>query len=155
MKILSKLFLFAFLGLTITSCNCNREKGQEPTENSSQDIENTTDLSELITVTEKEGSGIEAKSGDRVLVHYEGKLMSNGSVFDSSYKRGQAFEFVLGQGRVIKGWDEGVKGMKKGEVRILKIPSAMGYGTRGAGNVIPPNADLQFKVEMVEIKGSN
>ena len=86
-----------------------------------------------------------------MLVHYEGKLISNGQVFDSSYKRGKEFSFVLGQGRVIKGWDKGVLGMQVGEVRTLRIPSDMAYGERGAGGVIPPNADLEFKVEMIKI----
>ena len=86
-----------------------------------------------------------------MLVHYEGKLMSDGSVFDSSYSRGKEFSFVLGQGRVIKGWEQGVLGMKEGEIRILKIPSVMAYGSRGAGGVIPPDADLEFKVEMIRV----
>lgn len=97
------------------------------------------------------GNGAEAKTGDMVSVHYTGWL-TNGSKFDSSKDRNQAFEFPLGAGRVIKGWDEGVTGMKVGGTRKLTIPSDLGYGARGAGGVIPPNATLIFEVELLEIK---
>src|SRR6516165_12245877 len=91
------------------------------------------------------GTGVAAKSGDTVEVHYTGWL-TNGKKFDSSVDRGQPFSFQLGAGRVIKGWDEGVAGMKPGGKRKLTIPSALGYGARGAGGAIPPNADLIFEV---------
>ncbi len=94
------------------------------------------------------GSGAEAKAGQNVSVHYTGWLV-NGTKFDSSKDRGQPFQFPLGGGRVIKGWDQGVAGMKVGGVRKLIIPSELGYGTRGAGNVIPPNATLIFEVELL------
>ena len=97
------------------------------------------------------GEGLEAKAGDLVSVHYTGWL-TNGSKFDSSKDRLQAFEFPLGAGRVIKGWDEGVAGMKVGGSRKLTIPPELGYGTRGAGGVIPPNATLIFEVELLAIK---
>jgi FKBP-type peptidyl-prolyl cis-trans isomerase FkpA len=97
------------------------------------------------------GSGAEAKPGDTVSVHYTGWL-TNGTKFDSSVDRGQPFSFTLGQGRVIAGWDEGVAGMKEGGKRVLVIPSNLGYGTSGAGNVIPPNATLIFEVELLGIQ---
>ena len=97
------------------------------------------------------GSGQEAKAGDHVSVHYVGTL-PDGTEFDSSRKHGQPFEFQLGRGRVIKGWDQGVPGMKVGGRRKLTIPPSLGYGARGAGNLIPPNATLLFDVELLSIK---
>jgi len=97
------------------------------------------------------GTGAEAKAGDTVSVHYTGWLI-NGTEFDSSLKRGQPFEFTLGQGRVIQGWDEGVAGMKVGGKRKLTIPPELGYGARGSGSQIPPNSTLVFEVELLEIK---
>jgi FKBP-type peptidyl-prolyl cis-trans isomerase FkpA len=96
------------------------------------------------------GTGVEAKAGDTVDVHYTGWL-TNGQKFDSSVDRGQPFSFKLGAG-VIKGWDEGVAGMKVGGKRKLTIPAALGYGARGAGTAIPPNAELVFDVELLKIK---
>ena len=96
------------------------------------------------------GSGAEAKAGDSVSVHYTGWL-TDGSKFDSSKDRNQAFSFNLGAGMVIKGWDEGVAGMKVGGTRKLTIPPELGYGARGAGGVIPPNAMLIFEVTLLEI----
>ncbi len=98
-----------------------------------------------------EGTGQAAKSGDTVDVHYTGWL-TNGTKFDSSVDRGKPFSFQLGAGRVIKGWDEGVAGMKVGGKRKLTIPPNLGYGSRGAGGVIPPNAELVFDVELLKIK---
>lgn len=94
------------------------------------------------------GDGAVATAGQQVSVHYTGWL-TDGAKFDSSVDRGQPFEFPLGAGRVIKGWDEGVAGMKIGEKRRLTIPPHMGYGERGAGAVIPPNATLVFEVELL------
>jgi FKBP-type peptidyl-prolyl cis-trans isomerase FkpA len=99
---------------------------------------------------EQVGKGPEAKAGDTVKVHYTGTLL-DGSKFDSSRDRNEPFEFQLGQGRVIKGWDQGVPGMKVGGKRKLTIPSTLGYGERGAGAKIPPNATLRFDVELIEI----
>lgn len=95
----------------------------------------------------KEGEGSAAEAGDTVVVKYEGKL-DDGSVFDSS----NSFEFTLGAGEVIKGWEQGISGMKVGGKRTLFIPSKLGYGKRGAMPEIPPNADLHFTVSLKEIK---
>lgn len=101
------------------------------------------------------GDGTVAIRGDRVEVHYTGWLNDgdqHGKKFDSSVDRGKTFSFLLGAGRVIKGWDEGVAGMKIGGKRTLYIPAALGYGARGAGRSIPPNADLIFDVELIGTK---
>lgn len=98
------------------------------------------------------GTGAEAKPGRNVTVHYTGWLYENGvqgAKFDSSKDRDEPFIFPLGGGMVIKGWDEGVQGMKEGGQRTLIIPAALGYGARGAGGVIPPNATLKFDVELL------
>lgn len=100
------------------------------------------------------GSGDVAQAGQRVTVHYTGWLYQNGEQggkFDSSKDRGQAFVFPLGAGHVIKGWDEGVQGMAVGGTRRLVIPPELGYGARGAGGVIPPNATLLFEVELLAV----
>jgi len=102
----------------------------------------------------KEGSGASPKQGQQVTVHYTGWLEENGqpgTKFDSSVDRGQPFSFVIGVGQVIKGWDEGVMGMKEGEKRRLIIPADLGYGPYGAGSVIPPNATLIFDVELLKV----
>ena len=97
------------------------------------------------------GTGASPKSGDKVTVHYSGYLL-DGKKFDSSIDRGQPFTFTIGVGQVIRGWDEGVMSMKVGGKRKLIIPPQLGYGSRGAGNVIPPNAELVFDVELLGIK---
>lgn len=98
------------------------------------------------------GSGPAAASGDTVQVHYTGCL-TDGTKFDSSHDRGQPFQFVLGTGMVIPGWDEGLQGMKPGARRRLVIPSDLAYGSRGAGSVIPPDATLIFDVELISVNG--
>ena len=101
------------------------------------------------------GEGAEAKAGQDVTVHYTGWLYNDGTQgakFDSSKDRNDPFEFSLGAGMVIKGWDEGVAGMKIGGKRTLIIPAALGYGARGAGGVIPPNATLKFDVELLGVQ---
>jgi peptidylprolyl isomerase len=96
------------------------------------------------------GDGDSPTKGKKVKVHYTGKL-TDGKKFDSSVDRGQPFEFVIGVGQVIKGWDEGVLSMKVGGKRQLTIPADLGYGSRGAGNAIPPNAELIFDVELLGV----
>ncbi len=101
------------------------------------------------------GEGLEAKGGETAVVHYTGWLSKDGEKgrkFDSSVDRGEPFKFPLGGRRVIAGWDEGVKGMKIGGKRTLHIPPALGYGARGAGGVIPPNARLIFDVELLGLE---
>ena len=109
-----------------------------------------TTKSGLKYVELKEGTGQAAKTGDTVTVHYTGWL-KDGKKFDSSVDRGQPFTFKLG-GRVIKGWNEGVQGIKVGGKRKLIILSNLGYGPQGAGNVIPPNAELTFEVELLKVE---
>lgn len=109
----------------------------------------TTD-SGLQYVVIEEGDGASPQTGQRVFVHYVGTL-EDGTKFDSSRDRGKPFDFTIGQGQVIKGWDEGVGDMKVGDRRKLIIPPDLGYGARGAGGVIPPNATLIFDVELLRI----
>jgi FKBP-type peptidyl-prolyl cis-trans isomerase len=98
------------------------------------------------------GTGVEAVAGKTAVVHYTGWLVADGKKFDSSKDRGQPFSFPLGRGQVIKGWDEGVAGMKVGGKRTLIIPPELGYGARGAPGAIPPNAALKFEVELLDVR---
>jgi FKBP-type peptidyl-prolyl cis-trans isomerase FkpA len=107
-------------------------------------------MTQLITEDLVLGNGAEATAGQKVTVHYTGWL-TNGTKFDSSKDRRDPFVFSLGRGQVIKGWDQGVQGMKVGGKRKLTIPPEMGYGSRGAGGVIPPNATLVFEVELLGV----
>jgi len=103
----------------------------------------------------KTGDGATAHAGNKVSVHYTGWLSDNGAKgkkFDSSVDRGQPFQFTLGAHQVITGWDEGVAGMKVGGIRTLTIPPELGYGARGAGGVIPPNATLIFDIELLKVE---
>jgi peptidylprolyl isomerase len=114
-----------------------------------------TTSSGLKIIDTKVGTGASPKSGQTAVVHYTGWLYENGTKgakFDSSVDRGQPFEFPIGQHQVIAGWDEGVATMKVGGKRTLIIPPALGYGARGAGGVIPPNATLMFDVELLGVK---
>ena len=125
-------------------------------------LENTSKeenkMTELTTVDTKLGEGREAEKGLTITVHYSGWIYDEneddkkGNKFDSSKDRNEPFTFVLGVGQVIKGWDDGFAGMKIGGTRTIIIPSEMGYGSRGAGSVIPPNADLIFDVELLGIQ---
>ena len=107
-------------------------------------------MSNLIIEDIETGSGKTAEKGKRISVHYSGYL-TNGSKFDSSLDRGQPLTIILGVGQVIRGWDEGFGGMREGGKRKLTIPPEMGYGARGAGGVIPPNATLIFEVELLKV----
>lgn len=115
------------------------------------DAREVTTSSGLKYLDQVVGTGDVAVAGKTASVHYTGWL-ENGKKFDSSVDRGQPFSFPLGAGRVIKGWDEGVQGMKVGGKRKLTIPSDLGYGSRGAGGVIPPNATLIFDVELLGVR---
>ena len=115
----------------------------------------TTTASGLQIVDQAVGAGAGPETGQRVVVHYTGWLFEDGergTKFDSSVDRGQPFQFLIGVGQVIAGWDEGVASMKPGGKRTLIIPPALAYGSRGAGGVIPPNATLMFDVELLEIR---
>lgn len=152
MKLFS-ILLASALSMTLIACQA---------ETSSTSTKDATVMSERIKEFEKidtqVGEGREAEAGLTVIVHYTGWLYDpsaddkKGQKFDSSVDRGQPFEFPLGQGMVIQGWDQGFAGMKIGGKRTLMIPSEMGYGARGAGGVIPPNADLIFDVELLDLK---
>lgn len=111
----------------------------------------TTTASGLIIDEQEVGTGALAEKGKTVSVHYTG-LLTDGKKFDSSKDRDEPFSFPLGAGYVIKGWDEGVQGMQVGGKRTLTIPPELGYGARGAGGVIPPNATLVFEVELLEVR---
>ncbi len=108
-------------------------------------------LSELQINDLKIGTGKETQKGALLIVEYTGTL-SDGTVFDSSKNKGRPFEFVFGTGRVIKGWDQGLIGMKAGGVRQLQVPSLLGYGERQIGDIIPAHSDLFFEIELLEVR---
>lgn len=146
--------------LLLCGCGCNKSEKENKIETIKQEQKETKTMSKVKTDSGleyeiiQEGTGALAEDGQTVVVHYTGWLDDNGekgTKFDSSVDRGQPFSFPLGAGYVIKGWDEGVKGMKVGEKRKLVIPSELGYGARGAGAVIPPNAKLIFDVELIGV----
>jgi FKBP-type peptidyl-prolyl cis-trans isomerase len=127
-------------------------------ENAEPETMGQSNITELITTDDAAGSGNEAAAGRQVTVHYTGWLYDEGrgdhkgQKFDSSRDRNEPFAFRLGAGQVIPGWDQGVAGMKVGGQRTLTIPPQLGYGSRGAGGVIPPNATLLFEVELLDVR---
>jgi len=131
-----------------------QEQNQNQQQNSTnhpQSVSSTSAVTQLRIEDEKLGDGSEVKSGDTIVIHYTGTL-ENGQKFDSSLDRGQPFETQIGVGKVIKGWDQGVIGMKVGGKRKLTIPSDLAYGEQGIKGAIPPNATLIFDLELLEIK---
>lgn len=137
------------LGLTGVAC-ADPEQAKESPKAEAQEAP-VTMIGKMKVEDVREGSGLEAKKGKQVVVNYHGTL-ENGTVFDSSYQRNQPFEFKLGAGRVIQGWDKGFAGMRVGGKRVLTIPPEMAYGAQGVPPVIPPNATLQFEVELLDVK---
>lgn len=125
--------------------------GESPDARDARIAEMSQSVTSLQINDTRVGTGTQATPGRTVVVHYTGTLL-DGTTFDSSRDRNQPFDFRLGAGEVIPGWDEGVKGMRVGGVRELTIPSSMAYGARGAGGVIPPNAALRFEVELLEVR---
>ncbi|MGJ0533484.1 FKBP-type peptidyl-prolyl cis-trans isomerase [Methylocystis sp.] len=145
MRLVSKTVLAAFAAVASLALTVEARAEEQMTKS----------LTGLQYKDTKVGTGATPKIGQTAVVHYTGWLYNNGEKgkkFDSSRDRGQPFEFPLGQGQVIKGWDEGVETMKVGGKRTLVIPPELGYGARGAGGVIPPNAWLIFDVELVGVK---
>ena len=147
------LTLATVAALTVGACSQATEPSQPSANNQGGSATNlTTTPSGLQYEDIKVGNGPSPQNGQTVVVHYTGWLKSNGVKFDSSVDRGEPFKFVIGQGNVIKGWDEGVLTMKVGGKRKLTIPPHLGCGARGAGGVIPPNATLVFDVELLGLQ---
>lgn len=158
MKIISLLLATLFV-VSLSACQAQSDSNSTAHSTSAQEQTNmTTNITELQKIDTQVGTGREAEFGFNVTVHYTGWLYDakaegfKGKKFDSSLDRNQPFNFTLGAGQVIQGWDEGFAGMKIGGKRTLIIPSEMGYGARGAGGVIPPNAVLVFDVELLDVK---
>ena len=153
MNLIPKLLLALLLSAAFVTTACS---GQSSSPSASAAAK--SNVAGLIKTDTKVGTGAEAVAGHGVSVHYTGWLYDEkapehkGEKFDSSRDRGQPFEFSLGAGEVIRGWDQGVQGMKVGGQRTLVIPPELGYGARGAGGAIPPNATLVFDVELLEVR---
>ncbi|MGA9115592.1 MAG: FKBP-type peptidyl-prolyl cis-trans isomerase [Bacteroidota bacterium] len=143
------LFVAAGIAAALQGCNSTRTYPGEQTT-----MEIRTTASGLKYIEMAEGAGESPVRGSLVTVHYTGYLL-DGKKFDSSVDRNQPFTFIIGEGQVIRGWDEGVMTMKPGGKRKLIIPPQLGYGERGAGGVIPPRADLIFDVELLSVERAN
>jgi len=154
MKLLN-LMLACACAITLNAC---KAESTTPVSSTQEKSAMTTEITELQKIDTQVGTGREAEAGFNVTVHYTGWLFDpaaeghKGKKFDSSLDRKQPFNFFLGGSQVIQGWDEGFAGMKIGGKRTLVIPSEMGYGARGAGGAIPPNATLIFDVELLDVK---
>lgn len=157
MKKFLPIFIIAMLAVGIYGISSNKQKAEKINEKPREEVlemktEQPEPKVEQLQIEDLVvGDGQEAKEGDTVIVDYKGTL-TNGTQFDSSYDRGESFSFELGAGRVIKGWDIGVAGMKIGGKRKLTIPSDLAYGDRGVPPDIPPEATLVFEVELLEIE---
>jgi len=145
-----RLLLLASASLLLAACNSSTPAAT-PTTNPTANATEVTMADGLQYTDEQVGTGTEATAGKTAVVHYTGWLM-DGTKFDSSLDRNQPFSFPIGGGQVIKGWDEGVVGMKVGGKRMLIIPPQLGYGARGAGGVNPPNATLKFEVQLLDVR---
>ena len=140
------------MAVASVACGGGDERSSEEREAAmKRAVELSAGVTSLGVTDVKVGNGAEATPGRLVRVHYTGTLM-DGTKFDSSRDRDEPFTFTLGQGKVIPGWDEGVKGMKVGGVRQLTVPASMAYGADGAGGVIPPNAALKFDIELLGVE---
>ena len=144
--------------LTLTGCALSETKPEAAPAAAKTSAEAPVDMSKAVTtksglkyVDIRVGTGAMPKNGQVVTVHYTGRL-ADGTKFDSSVDRGQPFSFVIGTGQVIKGWDEGVATMRVGGKRRLIIPPQLGYGERGFSNIIPPNSELHFDVELLDVR---
>jgi len=142
--------IFVTLGFFgVGGFNIGAQSGQTSAQEILDELQNTGTVSELRTEDLVEGTGAPVVNGDALTVNYVGAL-PDGTVFDSSIDRGTPFEFTIGEGRVIQGWEQGLLGMKKGGQRLLVIPPSLGYGATGIGQ-IPPNSTLIFQVELLDI----
>jgi FKBP-type peptidyl-prolyl cis-trans isomerase len=146
-----KILIAALAALTLPAITLAETPKEKKPEMKKEAAVETKAVTELKIEDVKKGTGTEAVSGKTVSVHYTGWL-TDGKKFDSSVDRGQPFQFKLGAGQVIKGWDQGVAGMKIGGKRKLTIPSDLAYGDRGAGGAIPPKATLVFEVELLGVQ---
>ena len=141
------------LSLTISACSKKTETQTNENTATTSAAMNQAAPGESLKIEElKVGTGAEAVNGKMITVHYTGTLAADGKKFDSSLDRGQPFQFILGAGQVIRGWDTGFAGMKVGGKRKLTIPPSLGYGENGAPGAIPPNATLIFEVELLGVK---
>jgi FKBP-type peptidyl-prolyl cis-trans isomerase len=157
------LLLFVCFALTFSACKQNDVNPYDPAKQAAADdaliqkyltIDSVTNAvktsSGIYHSVQTAGTGQQVQAGKTVTVHYIGRFM-NGQIFDSSYKTGSPFNFKVNAGQVIKGWDEGLQLMQKGEKALLYIPSGLAYGLKGAGNTIPPNTVLKFEITVLDI----